>query len=211
MLFSGRTPHPRRIPLIAELPLLQTSSARRLVTVSALLALVGTLACYQDTPAPRANSAKPGDVAALNLQPLPASHDTAIREIDKFALSSDALQKIAAAKRNVSALYARDPSVDARMRGTTPPRSFDEMVARINAERGMHDALQQAGLTARDYMLSMVALQQAIKGYQLKATGKLDASRVPPVVMANIDFVGSHMPEIMQMMMGPGARTPPAR
>jgi len=75
----------------------------------------------------------------------------------------------------------------------------------------MKSALQQAGLSARDYMISMVALQQAVKGFQLKQSGKLDASKVPPVVMANINFVGAHMPEIMQTMMASGARTPPTR
>jgi hypothetical protein len=44
-----------------------------------------------------------------------------------------------------------------------------------------------------------------MKGYQLKAVGKLDASKVPPVIMGNINFVGSHMPEIMGSVTG-GAR-----
>lgn len=184
---------------------------RRLATFGTLLLVGGTLACYQEKPAPRADSAQPSGTAALGLQPVPATHDTAIREIDRFELTADGLKRLAAAKRNVSALYARDPGVDARLRGTTTPRNLDEMTARIKAEPGMRDALQQAGMSPRDYMISMVALQQAVKGYQLKMTGKLDASRVPPVVMTNINFVGAHMPEIMQTMMASGARTPPTR
>jgi hypothetical protein len=189
---------------------------RRLAAFSSLLAIACTLACYQEKPpaaasaSTTADTAHPGASNTVGLQPLPASHDTAIREIDKFVINTEALQKLAAAKRNVSALYARDPGVDARMRGKTAPRDLNEMVERIDAEPGMKTALQQAGLSARDYMISMVALQQAVKGYQLKATGKLDVSRVPPVVMSNIDFVGSHMGEIMQTMMASGARTTPA-
>lgn len=200
-------------PSIAELPLLHTSPPRRLTTFSALLVMGATLACYQEKPAPadKAKSSAATAASALGLQPVPASHDTAIREIDRFALTTDGLQRLAAAKRNVSVLYSRDPGIDARMRGGTAPRNLDEMAERINAEPAMKAALQQAGLSARDYMISMVALQQAVKGYQLKQSGKLDASKVPPVVMTNINFVGAHMPEIMQTMMASGARTPPTR
>lgn len=207
----GRTPRSRRIPFIAGLLLLHISPVRRLATFCALLAAGGTLACYQEKPAAHTDSTRSGAASAVELQPVPASHDTAIREIDRFALTTDGLQRLAAAKRNVSALYTRDPGVDARMRGGIAPKNLDEMVARIEGEPGMRSALQQAGLSARDYMISMVALQQAVKGYQLKQSGKLDASRVPPVVMANINFVGAHMPEIMQTMMASGARTPPTR
>lgn len=211
MLFSGPTPQSRRIPFISELPLLHTSSVRRLATFGTLLAISGTLACYQDKPAPRADRARSSGITSLGLQPVPATHDTAIREIDQFPLTSDGLRRLATAKRSVSALYVRDPGVDARMRGTTAPKNLDEMVERINAEPGMRDALKQAGLSPRDYMVSMVALQQAVKGYQLKMERKLDASRVPPVVMTNINFVGAHMPEIMQTMMASGTQTPPPR
>ena len=207
----GRTPCSRRIPFFAGLLLLHISPVRRLATFCALLAIGGTLACYQEKPAVHADSARSSAASAVELQPVPASHDTAIREIDRFALTTDGLQRLAAAKKNVSALYARDPGVDARMRVGTAPKNLDEMVARIEGEPGMKSALQQAGLSARDYMISMVALQQAVKGFQLKQSGKLDASKVPPVVMANINFVGAHMPEIMQTMMASGARTPPTR
>lgn len=202
-----------QLPSTPELPLLHTSAVRRLSVFASLLAIGCALACYQDKPVAASASAKadsthPSASTTVGLQPLPASHDTAIREIDQFVLNSGALQRLAAAKRNVSALYAKDPGVDARMRGKVAPRNLDEMVERIDAEPGMKSALQQAGLSARDYMISMVALQQAVKGYQIKQTGKLDVSRVPPVVMSNINFVGSHMGEIMQTMMASGARTP---
>jgi len=134
------------------------------------------------------------------------AHDSAGREIDSYRLTSESLQRLAAAKRNVSALYARDPSVDGRMRGTSAPKTLDEMTKRIDSEPGMHSALEQAGLSAREYMISMVALQGAVKGYQLKAAGKLDTTRVPATVLANIDFVGSHMPEVMQTIMASGTR-----
>ncbi len=60
----------------------------------------------------------------------------------------------------------------------------------------MHAALQHAGMSGKDFLLTSIALQQAMKGFQLKSMGKLDESKVPPVVKANIVFVGSHMQEL---------------
>jgi hypothetical protein len=204
----GSTAAPAAPPFIAELPLLHTSIVRHLAACATLLVFGGTLACYQERAPSHADSARAGTVGSLGLVRDSSARDSASREIDDYRLTSDALQRLAAAKRNVSALYARDPSVDGRMRGTSAPKTLDEMTARINSEPGMKAALQQAGLSARDYMISMVALQGAIKGYQLKTTGKLDTTRIPPTVMANIDFVGTHMSDVMQTIMASGTRKP---
>ena len=56
--------------------------------------------------------------------------------------------------------------------------------------------------------LTTIALQQAIHGYQLKQTGKLNAMKVPPVVMANIEYISGHLPQLMQAMGGPGRGLP---
>lgn len=207
MVFSGRTPHHRRLPSIIELPLLHTSIVRHFAACATLLVLGGALGCYQERPPSHADTTRAGS-GSYGLRHDSTARDSATREIDDYQLTTDALQRLAAAKRNVSALYARDPSVDGRMRGPSAPKTLDEMAERINSEPGMRSALQQAGLSAREYMISMVALQGAIKGYQLKTSGKLDTSRVPPAVLANIDFVGAHMPEVMQTITASGTRKP---
>jgi hypothetical protein len=171
----------------------------------ALLALGGTIACYQEKAPTHA------DTGSYGLTRDSSAHDSTSREIEAFQLTTDGLKRLAAAKRNVSALYARDSGVDARMRGGVAPKNLDEMTERINSEPGMRSALEQAGLSARDYMLTMVALEGAVKGYQLKVSGRLDSSRVPPPVMANINFVGAHMPEVMQVVMASGQRKAPTR
>ena len=61
----------------------------------------------------------------------------------------------------------------------------------------MHAVLQQVGTTGKDFLLTSIALQQAMKGYQLKAMGKLDSSKVPPIILENIGFVGAHITELM--------------
>lgn len=182
---------------------------RHLVALGALLVLGSTYACYQEKPPNHAESAKAGATPSYSLTRDPAALDSTSREITAFQLTTDALQRLTAAKRNVSALYARDAGVESRMRGSTAPKNLDEMAERINSEPEMRSALEQAGLSAHDYMISMIALQGAVKGYQLKALGKLDTSKVPPPVMANINFVGAHIPAVMQTMMPSGIRKPP--
>jgi hypothetical protein len=170
-----------------------------------VLAIGCALACYQDKPVPVADTSKSSGSTSLGLQPLTASHDTAIREIDRLQLTSEVIQRWAMAKRSMDALTARNPEIIKRLKAGSPPKNIDEMAARIDAEPQMRDALQQSGLKAKDYMVTSIALQQALHGFQLKQMGKLDAKRVPPIVMGNIDFVSTHLPQIMQAMGVPAA------
>jgi hypothetical protein len=201
----------------AELPLQHSSAARRLATFGALVTAGCALACYQDKPpqpakgAPTAStSPSTNSGAQLGLQPVPATHDTAIREIDQFQLTSQRLQQWTAAKHGLDSLHATNPEIEERMKAETPPKTVDEAGKRFDAEPKMHAVFQQSRISGKDFLLTSIALQQAMKGFQLKSLGKLDASKVPPIVMGNINFVGSHMPEIMgSIASGPRARRTP--
>ena len=72
----------------------------------------------------------------------------------------------------------------------------------------MHAALEHAGISGRDFLLTSIALQQAMKGFQLKAMGKLDTSKVPPVVLENIGFVGAHIKDLMGTITAGAPRRP---
>ena len=205
------------VSLLAEPPLQYSTHrphTRRLATFAILLAAGSALACYQEKPpAAKAGgvangSASDSGSANLGLQPVPATHDTAIREIDQFQLTSQGLQRWTQAKHAMDSLHAANPEVEARMRAATPPKTVDEAGKRFDAEPQMRAALKQSGLTGKDFLLTSIALQQAMKGYQLKALGKLDQSKVPPIIMGNINFVGSHMSEIMGSMPGVVRRRP---
>ena len=211
MLFS--IAHPL---LLAEPPLpTLIRPNRRLASFAILLAAGSALACYQDKP-PAATSADqagasaaPGGSAKLDLTPVPATHDTAIREIDQFRLSTQVLQQWTQAKHAIDSLQATNPEVESRMKAGTPPKSVDEAGKRFDAEPKMRAALKPSGLSGKDFLLASIALQQAMRGYQLKSMGKLDESKVPPTIMANINFVASHMPQIMGMMTGVVPHRPP--
>ena len=197
--------------LLAELPLQHSTHVphtRRLACFAILLAAGSALACYQDKPATAKTtaqasaSAPESGSAKLDLQPVPATHDTAIREIDQFRLTQQGFQQWAQAKHAIDSLHQTNPEVEARMKAATPPKSVDEAGKRFDDEPKMRDALKQSGLSGKNFLLTSIALQQAMKGYQLKSLGKLDQSKVPPAVMGNIDFVGSHMAQIMSSMAG---------
>jgi hypothetical protein len=208
---------PLRLILIAELTLQHSFAVRRLATFGALVTAGCALACYQDKPPQASKGSQPASAsrsadsgAQLGLQPVPATHDTAIREIDQFQLTSQRLQQWTAAKRGLDALHATNPEIEERMKTQTPPKTVDEAGKRFEAEPQMNAALKQAGMSGKDFLLTSIALQQAMKGFQLKSLGKLDESKVPPVIMGNINFVGSHMPELMGAVAGgpPRSRTP---
>jgi hypothetical protein len=196
--------------LLAEPPLQHSTHhphTRRLACFAILLAVGSALACYQDKPpaktadragAPTSDSGS----AKLDLQPVPATHDTAIREIDKFRLTQQVFQQWTQAKHALDSLHTANPEVEARMRAETPPKTVDEAGKRFDAEPKMHEALKQSGLSGKEFLLTSIALQQAMKGFQLKALGKLDQSKVPPIIMENINFVGAHMTEIVGSMSG---------
>ena len=185
-----------------ELPLLHSFAARRLATFGVLVTVACTFACYQDKPPQSAGGARtappsPDSSAQLGLQPVPATHDTAIREIDTFRLTSEKLQRWKVAKHALDSLHTTHPEVEAHIRAGARPKNVEEAGKRFDEEPAMHAALQHAGTNGKDFLLTTIALQQAMKGFQLKAMGKLDASKVPPVVLENIAFVGSHITDLM--------------
>ena len=195
---------------LAELPLQHSTHhphTTRLACFAILLTAGSALACYQDKPPAKtvaqtdASTSASGS-AKLDLQPVPATHDTAIREIDQFRLTQQGFQQWSKAKHAIDSLHTTNPEIEARMKAETPPKTVDEAGKRFESEPKMRAALQQSGMSGKDFLLTSISLQQAMKGFQLKTLGKLDLAKVPPAILANIDFVGSHMGEIMGSMQG---------
>lgn len=173
------------------------------------LSVGSAFACYTDKPGTTARSSQTTTSApALGLQPLPATHDSSRREVDNFALTQDVVQRWIVAKQSLESITAADPAIVKRLRAGGVPSGIGEMGARLEAEPKLGNALKQAHTDGHTYMLTTIALQQAIRGYQLKQTGKLDAQKVPPVVMANIEYISGHLPQLMQAMGGPSRGLP---
>jgi hypothetical protein len=211
---GSRTSHARHdsirhtaLLFTSEHPLQHSSAVRRLATFGSLVIVACALACYQDKPPQSGSGTRTASAssasdsgAQLGLQPVPATHDTAIREIDTFRLTSERLQKWTAAKHALDSLHSTHPEVEAHIRSGGRPKNVDEAGKRFDGEPAMHVALQNAGTNGKDFLLTSIALQQAMKGFQLKTMGKLDASKVPPVILENIAFVGAHIKDLMGTM-----------
>jgi hypothetical protein len=195
------------IPFIMSL---QSFASHRLVTVCLVLSLGSALACYTDKPGTTGAKGPqtPNGATGLGLQPLPATHDTLLREVDSFALTPDVIQRWSLAKHSLDSVTAANPEIVKRLRSLPPPSGIGEMGKRIEAEPALGGALKKEHIDGHTYMLTTIALQQAIHGYQLKQTGKLSTMKVPPVIMANIDYVSAHLPQIMQAMRGPDKNLP---
>jgi hypothetical protein len=188
---------------------LQSFASRRLATFCVALSIGSALACYSDKPGTTARSPQtPEGASGLGLQPLPATHDTALREVDNFALTPEVVQRWTVAKESLDSITATNRDIVKRLRAAGAPSGIGEMGARLEAEPKLGNALRQAHVDGHTFMLTTIALQQAIHGYQLKQTGKLNAMKVPPVVMANIEYVSGHLPQLMQAMRGPSRGLP---
>jgi len=187
---------------------LKSFASHRLVAFSLALSLGSALACYSDKPGTTPAKGPQGTGASgLGLQPLPATHDTALREVDNFALTPDVIDRWSNAKRSMDSLTNANPDIVKRLKSQGVPSGIGEMGTRLESEPLLGGALKKARIDGHTYMLTTIALQQAIHGFQLKQTGKLGNLKVPPVVMSNIDYVSGHLPQIMQAMR-PASATP---
>src|SRR6195952_1588710 len=147
----------------------------RLVTFSLALCLGSALACYSDKPgaAPAQQGSQAPAGSGLGLQPLPATHDTALREVDSFALDADVIQRWSMAKHSMDSVTATNPDIVKRLKAQGVPSGIGEMGKRLDGEPQLASALKHANLDGHTYMLTSIALQQALHGFQLKQTGKL--------------------------------------
>jgi hypothetical protein len=197
-------------PPIPSIMSLQSFASHRLVIVCVALSIGSALACYTDKPGTTAAKGPqtPGGASGLGLQPLPATHDTALREVDNFALTPDVIQRWSVAKQSLDSITAANPDIVKRLKAQGVPSGIGEMGRRIEADPALGGVLKRAHIDGHTYMLTTIALQQAIHGYQLKQTGKLSTLKVPPVIMSNIDYVSAHLPQIMQAMRGPSKTLP---
>jgi hypothetical protein len=128
-----------------------------------------------------------------------ALRDQVLRELGDFRLSKERVDDWGAAQRKLNELTSRNPEILRNMMLLGPPKSLDEMVTRFDSQPGVHEAIADAGLSSREYVLTMLALQQSIQGYFAKKTGRLTT---PPagVTGENIAFVEQHITEIQQLM-----------
>ena len=152
----------------------------------------------------------------LGLVPLPAlPEDTAAGLLKQFELSIPKLQQWAKAQKALNEVTDKNPRLLPDLTARTAPKTLDQMVAIVDGEPKLRAALKKTGVTAREYLLTMIATQQAMQGYQRVVEGKPLPNDLPPATAANIVFVQKNMPAIQQVLASvansPGASAPGGR
>lgn len=151
------------------------------------------------TPAPSSGAA--ASAPNLGLVPLPdMPPDTAAGLLKQFELTLPKLEKWAKAQSALNVLTKQNPQMLPHLQAQAAPKTLDQMIAMIGSEPKIRAALKQNGSTPRDYVLTMIAMQQAMQGYARVAEGKPLPNDLPPATAANIVFVQKNMPAIQQVL-----------
>lgn len=168
--------------------------------------------------APAPNAAQP-QAAAPAAQPGAAAMDSAmspaqatqtapapqgpvnVTTINQYQLTMPRLRQLVQAGKNIAALQARRPELRDSMRiATMDPNALYE---RLNAVPAAREAVNQAGISPRDYALATAALIQAAMVHEMRRAGQQ-----PPAAVneGNVRFVSENWEEIQSMMRPAGPR-----
>jgi len=141
--------------------------------------------------------------AAYSLGPQ-ATDDTnrkkSLHELAAFRLSMEKLSKAATAGKILEELAETDPSLKgvAEFDKQKGPQSVDQAVNRIDGHPQAQKAIQSAGLSTRDYVLTMYCFVQSTLALLLKEDG--GEKRDPPGASEeNVVFVKNHLKEINRL------------
>lgn len=180
-------------------------------SVLALPLVAAALACGAgDRPPETAASSTARPAAAPSTEPAappiagltpapPEPSDTTVGVLRDHTLSLDEIRKWSEAQGRLNAVSRQHPDVIRRFESQPPPKTLDEMVSRIQQEPQYVGALGSSGLTPRDYVVTMIALQQGMMGAAARARGQL--KELPAGSEGrNIEFVEQHMREIAQLL-----------
>ncbi|HEX8392572.1 MAG TPA: hypothetical protein VF665_09480 [Longimicrobium sp.] len=174
----GQAPLPGQPPVVAQPPARPDSAARRPNAPGAPGA----------PNAGRRQGPDPAMIAAL-MQQMPVS---------QYRLSMDGVAKMRQAALNLAELGRTRPDLQQNLQ----MQRFDPegVYQRLNAVPEAREAVQNAGLSTRDYADAMTALIQGMMVYQLRKAGQN-----PPIQAneANVRFIAQNEAQLMAMMRPP--------
>ncbi len=123
------------------------------------------------------------------------------RTLSAYRLSMDKVVKAAAASGSLNRLFAKDPGLkNSYDKDSKGPATFDMQVRRL--EKGpppIVNAIREAGISPRDYFLTITSLLVSVRAAGMKERGQLQG--LPPGASTeNLTFVETHKPEIRALM-----------
>ena len=130
------------------------------------------------------------------------------RTLGTYSLSMDKLNKAVKAAHNLEAAEKADPGLEERWQKSGGDNDMDDirtdvpaLIARIEAEPAARRAVESAGLSPRDFVLTTFAIMSASVAAEMKKAGvKQDSGIGSQVSDENIAFVTAHKDEIKALM-----------
>ena len=175
--------------------------------IAALLAFTASLvACTKSDKSPSASASSSSTTAAATTSNA-ASPSAATSFIDDatlhdFRLSDEKIDHTIRANDNLSALMTAHPELEKQMESmgekADDPKTLNEFVDRIDGVPPVRQAIASAGISTRDWVLTLMTAMSAEMTYQYQKSGitqKL-ASTVSP---ENVSYVAGHRAQMQAL------------
>ncbi|MGH7627615.1 MAG: hypothetical protein ACREOJ_20140 [Gemmatimonadaceae bacterium] len=163
-------------------------SCAGLVATLAFVALGGCSKADKSSATPSSSgAATPSTTNGDDIVAALASYKLNESNVDKFIAVSQNLRQIATQHPEyMKDLEAKQDQAD--------PKTLDDMVQRLNSIPPMKAALSQAGLSAKDYTLTMFSVMSAGMVYQMRKQGLMKADTTLPATTNadNVAFIAAH-------------------
>ena len=164
----------------------------KLGSIAACVSMLALPGCAEKQPAQRDTAA--GATASVATSPAP--EPTAV-DISNYKLDMDAMRKYATAIKGFAVL-AKTDSAAAEAMASNSNKSTAAMIAKLEASPAAMKVLNDAGLSAKDYVWITAAwIQAAMTETMLEA--KPDAKLPPGQNPQNIEFLKAHKAELDSM------------
>jgi hypothetical protein len=179
-------------------------SIRRTATLLACAAAL--VACTKSDTTPSTSTASsPDSAAASTSSAAPPSAGT--RFIDEatlhdFRLSDAKISRSIRATDNLRALMKAHPELQSKMeamgRASNDAKTLNEFVDRIDGVPPVHQAIEGAGISTRDWVLTLMTGMSAEMNYQIQKSGVTQklASTVSP---ENLSYVAGHRAQMQAL------------
>jgi hypothetical protein len=169
-----------------------------------LLALTSALAACNKGDKAAASSATPAssDQPAAQASSGSAHEDVvSAAMMQNYRLTADKVDRVIQANANIAKLMAANPELRRqldRQGDMNDPKTLNEMIERLNSIQPVHQALASAGISARDWVLTVMTTFGAQMAAELEKRGL--SKKLPYAVSAeNVAFVSAHQEQIQQL------------
>jgi hypothetical protein len=117
--------------------------------------------------------------------------------LDTYQLTMPNIRKMAAAYERLDAALAANPSVSHSLEGDEGATSVADVIARLDGEPVVHQAIAAAGITTRDMVLTQFAVFTAgVNDFAVKAGAPAPTA---PAAVANLELYRQNRTELDQI------------